>query len=256
MLIFLFISTNYHYSLCSLSECIQNHYYYINMNMNWTEAQRYCREKYTDLATVNDMNHMNELKKIVNNNLAHLWIGLRNTGVYIWKWSLGDPVNYLNWLSEPTNSLYNCAVMRNGTWRQQDCNVKSGFICYNDSSKAYIIEPSSKTWREAQSFCRQNHTDLINVRNQTDNHLIQNIINDTQRSVWIGLFRDSFEWSDNSDSAFRYWDSGEPSFRYGTVSEDCAEFRMDKQGTWNDSPCRNLQTFLCHEGEQILTKPH
>ncbi|KAI7789673.1 hypothetical protein IRJ41_008739 [Triplophysa rosa] len=198
------------------------------------------------------MNHMNELKNIVNNNLVNVWIGLRNTGVYTWKWSLGDPVNYLNWLSEPTNSLYNCAVMRNGTWRQQDCNVKSGFICYNDSSKAYIIEPSSKTWRDAQSFCRQHHTDLINVRNQTDNQLIQNIINDTQRSVWIGLFRDSFEWSDNSDSAFRYWDSGQPSFHYGTVSEDCAEFRMDKQGTWNDSPCRNLQTFLCHEAKSWM----
>ncbi|KAI7807641.1 putative lectin C-type domain containing [Triplophysa rosa] len=236
------------FALCSLSEGIQRRYHYINMNKTWTEAQRYCRENYTDLATVHNINDMNELKNTVNNNQKYVWIGLKRTGE--WKWSLGGPVKYLNWETEPSDNTNNCAVMRNGTWRQQDCDVASQFICYNDSSKAYIIDTSSKTWRDAQRFCRQHHTDLIKVRNQTDNQLIHNIINDPQRSVWIGLFRDSWEWSDHTDSTFRYWKSGQPD-NYGGY-EDCTAVDMNNEGKWHDVSCSDSNTFVCHEDELIL----
>ncbi|KAA0721396.1 Collectin-11 Collectin-2 [Triplophysa tibetana] len=229
-------------ALCSLSECSQRRYHYININKTWTEAQRYCRENYTDLATVNNITDMNELKKTVNNNLE-VWIGLKRTDE--WKWSLGDPVKYLNWETEPSTDTNNCAVMRNGTWRQQGCNENMRFICYNDSSKSFIIDTSNKIWREGQSFCRQYHTDLISVRNQTDNQLIHNIINDPHTSVWIGLFRDSWEWSDNTDSAFRNWRSGEPN-NSGDY-EDCTVVRMNDQGQWNDAPCSVSYTFVFHE---------
>ncbi|XP_056603695.1 secretory phospholipase A2 receptor-like [Triplophysa dalaica] len=234
-------------ALCSLSECSQRRYHYINIEKTWTEAQRYCRENYTDLATVHNIIDMNELKKTVNNNQVYVWIGLKRTDVYKWKWSLGDPVKYLNWETEPSTDINNCAVMRNGTWHQQDCNENMRFICYNDSSKAYIIHTSTTTWREAQSFCRQNHTDLITVRNQTDNQLIHNIINNPDTSVWIGLFRDSWEWSDNTDSTFRYWDSGQPD-----NSKDCTMNNMNNEGKWHDVSCSNSYTFVCHEDELIL----
>ncbi|XP_056603681.1 C-type mannose receptor 2-like [Triplophysa dalaica] len=240
-------------ALCSLSEGIQRRYHYINMKMNWTEAQKYCRENYTDLATVNNINDMNELKKTVNktvNNIQKVWIGLKRTNVFKWKWSLGDPVKYLNWETQPSTDTNNCAVMRNGKWRQQKCDDKLGFICYNDSSKSYIINTSTTTWSEAQSFCRQYHTDLISVRNQTDNQLIHNIINDPHTSVWIGLFNDSWEWSDNTDSAFRYWDSGQPN-NYAN-SEDCTVTHMNKEGKWHDVSCSDSYTFVCHEDELIL----
>ncbi|XP_056604854.1 lymphocyte antigen 75-like [Triplophysa dalaica] len=242
------------FALCTSSECSQRRYQYINMRMNWTEAQRYCRtHNYTDLATVNNINDMNELKKTVKNNPVHVWIGLKNTGVYKWKWSLGDPVIYLNWETVSSTDTHNCTVMRKAKWHQQDCNVPSQFICYNESNKSHIIYTSTKTWREAQSFCRQYHTDLISVRNQTDNQLIHNIINNPDTSVWIGLFRDSWEWSDNTDSAFRYWRSGEPNG--GPPNKDfCTEIRMNDEwrGQWNDAGCHFSQPFVCHEEKLIL----
>uniref|UniRef100_A0A9J7Z8N3 C-type lectin domain-containing protein n=1 Tax=Cyprinus carpio carpio TaxID=630221 RepID=A0A9J7Z8N3_CYPCA len=120
-------------ALCSVSECVQRQYHFINEMKTWTEAQRYCREKYTDLATADNMNDMNELMKSVNVQL-----------------------------------------------------------------------------------------------------------------VWIGL--DSWQWSDQSDSSFRYWMSGEPNNAGG--DENCTAVKQNAQGQWIDITCTNYQfPFVCHEGE-------
>ncbi|XP_073725187.1 C-type mannose receptor 2-like [Misgurnus anguillicaudatus] len=235
-------------ALCSLSECMQHRYHYIDMNKTWTEAQSYCREHYTDLATVNNMNDMKQLMRNVNKSL-NAWIGLKNKGVYEWKWSMGDPVNYTNW---KTNSdRYgdgSCVFMRNGTWSYKKWDQMSTFICYN-GDKGYSYENTVKTWNESQRFCRENHTDLASVRNQNENEQIQKIINDSEKSVWIGLFNDSWEWSDKSDSTFRHWKSGEPS---GEVHPACAEVKMKDQGQWNDARCNYSETFVCHEDKLVL----
>ncbi|XP_073725951.1 C-type mannose receptor 2-like [Misgurnus anguillicaudatus] len=237
-------------ALCSLSECIQRRYHHINKEMTWTEAQKYCRENYTDLATVNNINDMNQLMKSVDNSLTKgVWIGLNNTGVYKWKWSLGDPVNYIDTSTEASNGSDQCVYMRDGSWHHQDCKVNMSFICYN-GDKGFIIDDSSVSWRDAQTFCRQHHTDLISVRNQIENEQIQKIMNDTNISeVWIGLFSDSWEWSDTSESGFRNWYSPQPDH---AGSEDCTVLRMSPQGHWIDLVCSISQTFVCHEDNLIL----
>ncbi|XP_073726383.1 C-type mannose receptor 2-like [Misgurnus anguillicaudatus] len=222
------------------------------MYKTWTEAQKYCRENYTDLATVNNINDMNQLIKSVNNSLTSLvWIGLMKSSVYKWKWSLGDPVNYTNWYNGDSNGPGQCVYMRDGSWYHQDCNMNMRFICYNESSKGFIIDGSSVSWRDAQIFCRQHHTDLISVRNQTENQQIQKIMNDKNISeVWIGLFSDSWEWSDKSESGFRYWRSDQPDNVGG--SEYCTAVSVTDQDQWNDVHCSFSQTFVCHEDNLIL----
>ncbi|ROL29814.1 hypothetical protein DPX16_0871 [Anabarilius grahami] len=53
--------------------------------MNWTNAQKYCRQHYSDLATVDDQADHDELLKTVG--MGHVWLGLSRTtypGPYVW----------------------------------------------------------------------------------------------------------------------------------------------------------------------------
>ncbi|NP_001315006.1 uncharacterized protein isoform X1 [Danio rerio] len=241
-------------ALCSISECVQRQYHFINENKNWTEAQSYCREKYTDLATVDNMNDMIQLNKSVDANYRAAWIGLQGTNVYKWHWSSGDPVFFLNWASGQPYSGDNCAVMTNGKWFVGACTATWTFICYN-MSRGLVFVNQTMNWRDAQSYCRQNHIDLVSVRNQNENQQLEKFINDSQTSgssVWIGLFSDPWQWSDQSNSSFRYWKTGQP---ISQTNEHRAAVEQFSQGQWSiymSNNTNNQFPFICHEDKLIV----
>ncbi|XP_067308181.1 C-type mannose receptor 2-like [Pseudorasbora parva] len=247
-------------ALCSVSECVQRQYHFINVLKTWTEAQRYCRENYTDLATVDNMNDMKELNKsVTDGSVEYIWIGLQKTSVNKWQWSSGDPADpvlYLNWRSGQPDGKDECAFMRNGEWHDGGCSDRLTFICSSsiNMSTGLVFVNQMMNWRDAQSYCRQNHIDLVSVRNQNENQQIQKFINGRliSNDVWIGLFRDSWQWSDQRNSSFRNWKSGEPNNQGG--NENCAVIIPKAQGQWNDIPCSNQYPFVCHEDKLILIK--
>ncbi|XP_052010585.1 macrophage mannose receptor 1-like isoform X1 [Xyrauchen texanus] len=247
------------------SECVSRQYHFVNQKLSWSEAQRYCRENYTDLVTINNKNDIEELLKSVNDDqVQFVWIGLHKTNIKTWKWSLGDPAfytgsdsQYRNWAHGQPNEDEDCSNMNTGEWCDYNCTHSTqltGFICYNDSSKGHIPVHQSVIWRNAQSFCRDHHTDLVSVRNLTENTQIEKIRTDGgMNAVWIGLFRDSWEWSDESESSFRNWRTSVPDNVGG--NENCAELWVKtERGRWDDRNCDIKTPFVCHEDELVLIR--
>ncbi|RXN38680.1 macrophage mannose receptor 1-like protein [Labeo rohita] len=151
-------------ALCSVSECVQRQYHFINENKTWTEAQRYCREKYTDLATADNMSDMNELKKrVTDGSFQYIWIGLQRTGHDEWQWSSGEPALYLNWGDQQPDGRDDCVFILNGQWHDYRCINTQPFICKNNK---LIVIKENRTWSEALRYCRQNHVDLVSVHSE------------------------------------------------------------------------------------------
>ncbi|KAK7171212.1 hypothetical protein R3I94_001218 [Phoxinus phoxinus] len=245
-------------ALCSVSECVQRQYHFINEGKNWTEAQRHCRESYTDLATVDNMNDMNELKKTVNyGGVQYIWIGLQRTSVDKWQWSTGEPALYLNWATGQPDGRDECAMMRNGQWEDTPCSNSLTFICSSSNMNTGLVFVNQRKNRtDAQSFCRQNHSDLVSVRNQNESQQVQKFINDSHISndVWIGLFRvrDPWQWSDQSNSSFRDWTPGEPDI-VGKL-KNCTVIGPNANDQWHADSCNNRYPFVCHEDKLILIR--
>ncbi|XP_033981492.1 lectin BRA-3-like [Trematomus bernacchii] len=97
------------------------------------------------------------------------------------------------------------------------------------------------TWTEAQSYCREHHTDLASVRNRAENQQLVELF--PGGAYWIGLYRDSWKWSDGSNSSFKYWAVNEPNYR---ASKVCVAAAFDNSGKWEDLDCEVEKPFICY----------
>ncbi|KAK2862996.1 hypothetical protein Q5P01_002529 [Channa striata] len=239
---------------CSFITCQLHDYYFIKENKTWDEAQTYCREKYTDLATVSNMTDMKRLIDSAQSQ-GEAWIGLHSypgKDNRTWYWSLPG-VEYIenktNWAMGQPNDYQghfeNCAVMTNKEWSDFPCTYTSKFICYNETNQVnktcHVID-YLMTWPQAQNYCRENHTDLISGLDQ---------LYDCAQSVsvvWIGLFRDTWRWSDRSNSSFRYWESlSNNDMVDGQSDKTCATTVLNRAGRWSFDYCSNKKPFICYD---------
>ncbi|XP_035770690.1 putative C-type lectin domain family 20 member A, partial [Neolamprologus brichardi] len=110
------------------------------------------------------------------------------------------------------------------------------------------------TWTQAQSYCRQHHTDLASGLDQIYSEEFKTLQNSTGSKVklWIGLFRDSWRWSDGSNFSFRYWDMD--SFNDGLNNRTCATTLLERSGRWRSAGCDQRKPFFCYDDKLILIK--
>ncbi|CAL9694882.1 unnamed protein product [Knipowitschia caucasica] len=224
-------------------------YHFIDKKMSWSEAQSHCREQHTDLASVNDMKDLKNLKAAANGR-TDAWIGLHQTSDNLtdrkWHWSQ-PTVRYKEgdspWKQgEPNDDrgTENCGMMdSDGLWNDHYCRTPHCFICYNDSSNTTVMindATNPRTWLKAQQFCRTHHTDLMSGLDQYKLFQKQNLTLPSR--CWIGLFRDTWGWSDRSDSSFRNWNTW-----VNPQTKKCAA--LGAEGRWESDDCGLNKSFIC-----------
>ncbi len=116
---------------CSFLTCQLYEYHFIEERKTWDEAQKYCREHYTDLAKVYNMTDMTRLLELMHADEA--WIGLYNATQEDrrFHWSLPG-MEFDNkttrWAEgEPNDNPHpqNCVLLRvsdNYKWRDEKCS--------------------------------------------------------------------------------------------------------------------------------------
>ncbi|XP_066514489.1 macrophage mannose receptor 1-like [Hoplias malabaricus] len=217
-------------------------FHIIEKQMNRSEAQTACRAYYTDLVTV-----YSEEENTVLSGICSAWIGLyRNQSNWSGKWSNGDDVTFNN-ITNRCGSEPCCATVKaDGQWDSLKCTENRTFMCYNqdvsDLTFSYSLVLKNLTWYEAQSHCRRNHTDLVSIRDQTQNESVYNEGKRSSTPFWIGLLQDDWQWTDGGRSAYRNWASSEPQLP-SPQSPDCVQL---KKGSWFSVPCSKLTSALCY----------
>ncbi|XP_016333234.1 macrophage mannose receptor 1-like [Sinocyclocheilus anshuiensis] len=235
--------------ICYGSEPSIPMYQFMNQSMTWLDAQRYCRARFTDLAAVMTMNDVRRLVTTVDHGYnGSVWIGLHALGVGRWLWTMGDSAISQDsmWHPGEPSGDGECVRSFNGSWYDESCSTVLPFVCFNDST-GFIINKTAMTWRDAQSYCRQHHTDLASISSPEQQNLISK-----ESSLWIGLFLDSWEWSNQWSYFFRYWAADQPLL--SLVSSNCAGMSTTDSGKWAQYSCDLKQPFICYGDDKLIKK--
>ncbi|KAK6470001.1 lymphocyte antigen 75-like, partial [Huso huso] len=223
--------------ICAVASGHFRKYHFVKDEKSWFDAQSYCREKHTDLATIESQE---ETEKVLNISAGFndAWIGLYYDKEN-WQWSNGDNVSYYNW----TSSLNCTSVDSKGEWVDSDCNnVKYYFICYNDAScTKYHFVKTAMNWSAAQTHCRDKYTDLATVHNQEEVKQLSDNLN-TSTNAWIGMYRDvseNWQWSNGDEVTYNT--------RHGRKL-----FLVTENKTWEEAVeyCRSNHTDLVSIGSK------
>ncbi|KAI4886339.1 hypothetical protein NFI96_010913 [Prochilodus magdalenae] len=194
-------------ALWTLSLGGTRHFHLVNEQKNWTEAQSYCRENFTDLATIESQQEMDAL-------LAS------------WTWSDGSTSSYRYWnTGEPNHAVGdNCVQLWDGPeykWNDAGCNWTNPFICYEVIP--LILVNQNMTWLDAKAYCkRTNNMELVTINSLKTQHWVEFIIkNASTANVWVGLRHtctlNIWFWIGGEFMCYQNWAPGN-----GTGVEDCS----------------------------------
>ncbi|XP_056331765.1 macrophage mannose receptor 1 [Danio aesculapii] len=235
------------------SSQLSQQYHFVNIRKNWIEAQRFCREKFTDLVTVQNGDETKSMLKTITDVSNDVYIGLYRKEGFSWHWCMPD-------------TFYNAKTLQNLKKEQPDdknkgctgtdnSNSERQFVCYTARNNTQIQIEKKESESGAQQSCK-NLTDLINSTISSENPILivpnyyswTSITND----VWIGLFKDDRLWLDQKNSCFCAWSLSQE--KHNSSSNNC-KWIVNEQGKWNDAQCNDTLSFICYGDLKPTAKP-
>lgn len=115
------------------------------------------------------------------------------------------------------------------------------FAATKQGADQYILNTQNMVWTAARDYCRTHYTDLTSLRNDAEYQIVQQVANGNE--VYVGLFRDPWEWSDQTDSSFRYWNPDKTVWTDST--QTCVAMLKVNSGKWGDRACTETHPFVC-----------
>lgn len=223
---------------------VSSKYVYVKEWKTWTDAQKYCREYYTDLAPVSGPADVGNLMRTAGAGFDYAWIGLMKGPQNTWMWSGGSDITYQYFApGNPTNdygSVY--GYMSSSTkWKDSNGHSPSKFFCLH-----LIVVPEPKTWEEALEYCRGKDQNLTSLLSETELLLAQREIGELAKTdlVWTGLryLGDRWLWVNGDPLTYQAWPQG---------GEDLCPARhlhcgaVGKEGPWQAHNCLDKLNFIC-----------
>lgn len=225
-------------------------YFFVNKPMNWTDAQSYCRQTYTDLATItSDGENQSAMKS--RSGWYFSWIGLNESVQNSWAWSDGEDLNYSQWANgEPAENSKNgdCAFIGLFGWYTMSCSVQFPFIC----QWRINLVTESMTWDKAMKYCKKQYRVLAFLTDETKNLLAEiNTVQAESVSVWFGLcFLDgNWLWANGKPASIQAFPPSCPVPRYR-----CGAYNT-RTGTWENRDCSKKLNLICF-WRWVNTHPH
>ena len=122
--------------LSALSANNVRRYHYVKELKTWAEAQSYCREKFTDLATVDNQDDNDRMQSVLEDSAVQAWIGLYDD-TKLWNWALGNEdfnIEFSPWAPNQPNNFQSkeaCVVIKeNKAWGDISCSRAYPAVCY------------------------------------------------------------------------------------------------------------------------------
>lgn len=225
-------------------------YVYIEQGKNWHKARDHCQTFYTDLAPVSSEHDIAMLRRLVGDNQAFIWIGMRrhSADTEKWVWAGGGEVSVFFWApGQPNNRQYeDYGVIKDYMVHDSGADFDDPAFCYS----VFAVR-EKKTWEGALDHCRTRHSDLASVGSEAEMLLIQRELNRnvTTERVWIGLrfCAGRWLWVDQQPLQYEAWAQGdEPACPF---KQACAALQVAATGgnhAWEARDCEERLHFICY----------